>query len=177
MIEHSAGLSAIFMLGQIPGLILMPISFVLLPLAAAQHASGHELGRLLRRTILAGALITGTCCIGLALVAKPLLGLWRPEFAPYGQYVWIYALMTSLQGMTGVLAMIEMSRHEYRFLWLYSLPILLTCTALYIAQDHTTLTVTLPTVLWSLVTAHLVTFITIITQLTLRHTTIERVET
>ena len=110
-------------------------------------------------------------------MAKPLLGLWRPEFAPYGQYVWIYALMTSLQGMTGVLAMIEMSRHEYRFLWLYSLPILLTCTTLYIAQDHTTLSVTLPTVLWSLVTAHLVTFITIITQLTLRHSTIEHVET
>lgn len=165
MIEHSAGLSAILMLGQIPGLVIAPISFVLFPMAAAEHASGRALERLMRRATTAGILITVASSLGLALVATPVLRFWRPEFAPYGRYVWVYALMTGLRSLNGVLATIEMARHEYRFLWFFALPTLLACAALYIAQDYSSLTITLPTVLWTLVAAHLTTFITITAQL------------
>ncbi len=167
MVEHSAGISAIFMLGQIPMLIIAPLSFVLFPIAAAQHASGQALGRLLLRTTFAGIAVTAACCLGFAFLATPLLRLWRPEFAPYGHYVWVYGLMAGLQAIGGIMTQVEMARHEYRFLWFYALPILLACTGVYLVQDYTSITVSLANLLWSLVAGQALALAGITTHLAL----------
>ncbi len=151
MVEHSAGISAIFMLGQIPSLIIAPLSFVIFPIAAARHASGETLTRLLLRAGLIGLAVTATCCLAFAWAATPILRIWRPDFAPYGQYVWIYALMTGLQSIGTIVAQLQIARHEYRFLWFYTPPILLACAAVYLIQDHTAIAINLPRLLWGLV--------------------------
>jgi len=160
ILQDSPGLSAIFMLGQIPRLAIAPLIFVLFPMAAAQHASGRELGRLLRRTVFVTALLTACFCLAFSVTATPLLRLWRPEFAPYGQYVWIYALMTGLQSLNAVIAQVELARHAYRFLWFYAIPVILACAGIYMIQDFTAFRFTLSQLLWTLTAAQLLTALT-----------------
>jgi len=157
MLEDSPGLSAIFMLGQIPSLAVSSLVFVLFPIAAAEHASGKELGRLLRKAVLVAALITVGFCLLFSTTATPLLRFWRPEFARYGDYVWIYALMTGTHALNSVIAQVELARHKYRFLWFYSAPIFCACVGIYMLQDYTSFEFTIPTLLWILITAHTLT--------------------
>ena len=159
MLQDSPGLSAIFMLGQIPRLAITPLIFVLFPVAAAQHASGKELGRLLRNTVFLTSLVIAGFCVTFSIIATPLLHLWRPEFAPYGQYVWIYALMTGLHSLNAVIAQVELARHAYRFLWFHAIPITLACGGIYILQNFTAFRFTLPQVLWTLTAAQILTTI------------------
>jgi O-antigen/teichoic acid export membrane protein len=159
MVEESAGLSAIFTLGQIPRILLSPLGFVLFPIAAAQHASGRQLGRLLFRTLAISALIIAACCIAFAFFATPVLNYWRPDFAPYGRYVWIYALMGGLLALNGIIAQIELARSRYTFLWVMAPPVPIACAAIYLAQDHHRIPVTLATLLWTLTAAQAVALI------------------
>jgi O-antigen/teichoic acid export membrane protein len=154
MVEESAGISAIFTLGQIPRLLLSPLGFVLLPVAAAQHASGRQLGRMLVKTIAISAILTAACCIGFALFSTPVLHFWKPIFAPYGRFVWIYALMTGLQSLCALSAQVEFARSRYRFLWLMAPPVPLACAALYLCHDYLHLPVTLDSLLWILTAAN-----------------------
>ncbi len=161
MIADSGGISAVYMLGQIPRMIIMPIIFVIFPIAAAAHASGRKLGSMLHRSVMAGVAITAICCLGLSVVATPLLRLWQPEFAPYGRLVWIYALMAGLQALNGIVAQIEMARHQYGFLWFYAIPVVLACVGLYIFQDHLKISLTLSAVLWALVIAQVASLVSV----------------
>ena len=170
LVNDSYGLSAIFMLGQIPRLAIAPLIFVLFPLASAEHASGRQLGRLLKRAVVVTAAITAICCLLFSYVGTPLLNLWRPEFAPYGQYVWIYALMTGLQSLNKVFAQVELARHEYRFLWLYALPVIISCLAIYLLRNFTPVRFSLPQVLWFLTAGQAVTSLTIIAYIRIRPT-------
>jgi len=158
MMHESGGYAAMLTLGQMPRLMITPLIFVLFPIAAAQHASGIELNRTLSRSILLGLFVTGGCGLLFAFTATPLLGYWRAEFAPYGRYVWIYSLFAGLQALIAIFAQIEMARHEYRFLWLYAIPILLMCSGLYAVENYSKLTLTLPIILWTLVGSHLAVF-------------------
>jgi O-antigen/teichoic acid export membrane protein len=159
MVEDSAGLSAIFTLGQIPRMMLAPLGFVLLPIAAAQHASGRQLGHLLLRSVAISALLIATCCIGFALFATPVLNYWKPVFAPYGRYVWIYALMGGLQALGGIVAQVELARSRYSFLWFMAPPVPIACAAIYIAKDHFGIPISLDALLWTLTAAHALAFL------------------
>ena len=55
--------------------------------------------------------------------------------------------------LNGIIAQAELARHRYRFLWLMAPPVPIACAAIYIAQDHFRLPITLDLLLWSLTAA------------------------
>jgi len=114
---ESGGYAAIVTLGSIPQLMIAPIVFVVLPYAAAEHASGRNLRRVLVSATLLGLGITAACVLVFLFFGERILGTWNSEFLPYAKYLWPYTLAMGAHGIILTSAQIEMAQHRYRFLW------------------------------------------------------------
>lgn len=114
---ESGGYGAIVTLGTIPSLVIASIVFVVLPYAAAEHASGRDLRKVLASATLLGLGITVACIVVFLCFGEHILGAWNPEFLPYAKHLWSYTLAMGAHGIILTLAQIEMAQHRYRFLW------------------------------------------------------------
>jgi len=135
LLAESGGFGALVTLGMIPSYLLAAITFVVFPLASAEHANHRDLGRFRRQVVLWGFVITGGCVCGSALLAEPIMRLWNPVFLPYARYVWAYSAAVGLYGTAGALARVEMARHRYGFLWSLVLPAVASCAWLYTRRE------------------------------------------
>jgi O-antigen/teichoic acid export membrane protein len=127
MLADSGGFGAVLTLGQIPLWLIGPVTFVLFPLAAAEHAGGRDARRFLAQATAACLIATTACVIGARLFAEPLIRLWQPVYVPYARYVWVYALGMGLHGLIEVVGRFEMARHRYGFLWFLAVPTVAVC--------------------------------------------------
>jgi O-antigen/teichoic acid export membrane protein len=127
----SGGYGAVITLGAIPGLLIVPLAYVSFPLAAAAHASGRDVQKFITHSLVIGLGVTVLCVIGFGVAGDLLLNLWRSEFGTYGKYVWVYAILSGLQGVIAAVGHVELARNESRFLWGLAVPTLGMCLLTY----------------------------------------------
>ncbi|MDA1280861.1 MAG: hypothetical protein O3B95_12645, partial [Chloroflexi bacterium] len=137
--SHSGGYGAVLALGRIPIWLIGPVIFVVYPHASAEHARGGELKGLYRDAVGISLVIMTVCVAGFYVGAKPILTLWKPEFASYAHLVWPYALAMGADAIIQVIINVELARHRYRVLWLLAVPSLLTCVLIYMTRHMLTL--------------------------------------
>lgn len=121
MIEDSGGYGAVITLGQIPLWISGPITWVLFPMASAEHAVGKDLTSRVRQMVIGGTVLTVSTTLIAFLIAGPVFRLWNPAFSPYAPYVWQYTLALGLESVIQLLGSIEIARHRYASFWWMSL--------------------------------------------------------
>lgn len=117
LLSDSGGYGAVIALGMIPSYFVAPLVFVMFPLASAEHAAGRDLKRFFVQSVGAGLLVTVLCSFGFWLFGEQIVSLWNKNFLPYASYIWIYALSSGVLATIRIVAMVEMARHRYGFIW------------------------------------------------------------
>ncbi len=131
LLEDSGGYGAVIALGMIPSYFVAPLVFVMFPLASAEHAGGRDLRRFFVQAIGAGFLVTFLCAGGFWLFGETIVAAWNRGFVPYANYVWLYAFSAGLLAIIRIVAMVEMARHRYGFIWLMAIPAMVMVGVMY----------------------------------------------
>jgi len=131
LLTDSGGYGAVIALGMIPSYFVSPLIFVMFPLAAAEHAGGRDLRKFFAQAVGAGLLVTLLCAVGFRLFGGAIVAAWNKEFIPYAGYIWIYSLSSGLLAIIRLVAMVEMARHRYGFIWVMAVPAVLMSGMLY----------------------------------------------
>ncbi len=134
LLSDSGGYGAVIALGMIPSYFVAPLVFVMFPLAAAEHASGRGIRKMFLQAMGLGAIVTLVCALGFWLFGSQLVALWNDAFLPYAGYIWLYALSAGLLAMIRIVAMVEMARHRYGFIWFMMVPALIMAGVMYLQR-------------------------------------------
>ncbi len=130
----SGGFGAVVTLGAFPLLLIGPVLFVTLPLAAAEHASGDDRRRFYVPSLCLSLGVTAVLALFFLYAAGPVFRLWNPGFVPYAAYVPLYAVSLGLHGVIMFVCNAEFARSDFRFLWVVLPVTLCGCGALYLAK-------------------------------------------
>ncbi len=136
LLEDSGGYGAVIALGMIPSYFVAPLVFVMFPLAAAEHAGGRDLRKFFEQAVGAGILVTVVCAVGFWLFGESVVAAWNKGFVPYANYIWIYALSGGLLAVIRIVAMVEIARHSYGFIWLMAIPSVVMVIVMYIRRTN-----------------------------------------
>ncbi len=139
ILNDSGGFGAIIALGMIPAYFVAPFVFVIFPLASAEHAGGRSIRKFFIQAIAAGLLVTVLCAFGFWLFGEKIILLWNRSFLPYADYIWIYALSSGLLAIIRIVAMVEMARHRYGFIWIMAIPTVLMAGWIYLHRSNMSL--------------------------------------
>ncbi|OGV61433.1 MAG: hypothetical protein A2283_01115 [Lentisphaerae bacterium RIFOXYA12_FULL_48_11] len=137
----SGGYGAIATLGSIPAYFINAMSFVVFPLASADHAEGKTMVRYYKQTIMLCFAVMITCSGTFYYLAPIIIKLWNTSFSAYAGYVWIYSAVMSIHGVIVVFASIEIASHRYKFLWFMAPASLVTVIILYLFRAQLTIPV------------------------------------
>lgn len=133
LLADSGGYAALITLGAVSGHLISPITFVIFPIAAGEHATGGDVRRFCRQSLFAGLAITTLCAAGFAVFGRLFMRvLWKETFVSYAPYVWLYAVVMGLHTTVMTIALAEMARHRYGVIWLIGAPTLIMCGMLYV---------------------------------------------
>ena len=134
LLSDSGGYGAVIALGMIPSYFVAPLVFVMFPLASAEHAGGRGIRRMFLQAMGVGLLVTAVCAAGFWLFGGKIVEVWNADFSPYANYIWIYAISAGLLAMIRIVAMVEMARHRYGFIWVIMLPALIMSGVMYMRR-------------------------------------------
>ncbi|MDA1087154.1 MAG: hypothetical protein O2901_09085 [Verrucomicrobia bacterium] len=139
MVAESAGYGAVLTLGRIPLWFVSPLIFVIFPLVAAGHAKGQSVVRFYGQSLTIGLTIAVLASALFFLTGDAIMSAWDPKFAPYGRYLWLYAMAMGLDANVQVIASAEMARHRYSCVLYMAVPAIVMCGLLYALRTSLTL--------------------------------------
>ena len=133
---ESGGFGAIVTFGTIPVLAVSAVSFVVFPIAAAEHALGRGARRQSFQALGLGVIATLSSVFVFVLCGEWLLRSWHTSFVPYAKLLWPYALAMGLQSMILIVGEIELARHRYAMLWALLIGSVLMCATIYLGRPY-----------------------------------------
>lgn len=149
LIADSHGYAAVTTLGQIPARLMDPLAFVLYAFSSRRHVEGRDLRRHCVAALAAGTVVTAASVGFFALAARPIMEHWNANFVPYHRMVCVFAVASGSDGILVSLAVVNLARHRYGFLWVVPIPVVALCIGVYGAKVYLRLPVTVETVLYA----------------------------
>jgi hypothetical protein len=138
LLADSGGYGVIVSLGQIPVWLIGPVTFVVFPLVAAEHAGARDTARYYAEALGLGLAITAACVAAMFFGAGAVIRAWNPAYLPYAPCVWIYTAALGFHAVTDILTSAETARSRYAFLWFMLPPALAMAAGLYAARGSLT---------------------------------------